>query len=139
MYLIYRACKIAKLHNKGTTLLDTLLNTFMGTESFCGFKAQPQAGQIYIYGKEGKLKLVSACQYGYCTMEQDVNTVRTGADSKTQWTPGNGHKIHFSTIIGLAITYFVIRWTLKISLKATVEVGGKGIEFTGPSYGEKAM
>lgn len=63
----------------------------------------------HIYGKEGKLKLISACQYGYCIMEQDVNKVRTGTDSKTQWEPDNSHKIHFSTITGLAITYFVIQ------------------------------
>lgn len=92
----------------------------MGTESFCDFKAQPQGWQTYIYGKEGKLKLISTCQSGYCMMEQDV---RTGTDSKTQWKPDNSNKINFSTIIGLAITYFVIRWTLEISLKATVEWG----------------
>ena len=70
---------------------------FHGTESFSGFKAQPQ-------GKEGKLKLISTCQYGYCIMEQDVNKVRTGTDSKTQWKPDNSSPIHLSTITGLANT-----------------------------------
>lgn len=98
----------------------------MGTETFCGFKAQSQGKQFYIYGKEGKFKLTSTCQYGYCIMEQDVSKVRTGTDSKTQWKPDNSNPTRFSTITGLAIAYFVIRWTLEISLKATLEMGRWG-------------
>lgn len=40
-------------------------------------------------------------------MEQDVNKVRTGTDSKTQWKPDNSNPIHFSTIIGLANTLLI--------------------------------